>query len=237
MPAWRVRAAKIVATNKNSLTQVSLKFRSRSRAFHFDIHNSELPQLFQIFHFIGLCEFAEGSVESTLSFVEVIRAHSLSRQDIVRILSGIGQSFQLARQLPVENGRPMNDFSEHCLQLEREEEYLSLNTEMFKQKNRVRKEWQSVRSDYAVIFHAHELTACGDSFRNYKSCEKFSPQPRRLFVLICKSLCLPFRTCCVAAHLRLHLKRRQFRPRFQCRRMFQAEWIPDPYTLHDTWAW
>lgn len=115
MPAWWVSAAKIVAGREAKIQLRCLAFVTASLTFHLNIHDAKLAQLLQVVHLVLLSEFAESSVETTLAFIEVIRAHGLARDGLVGILRWVGEALQLARQFLVELRRSVDDFSENCL--------------------------------------------------------------------------------------------------------------------------
>lgn len=64
---------------------------------HLDIHDAKVPQLLQVCHLVALCELAEGTVEPSLPFVEVVRAHRLAGDCVIGVLIRVGQRLQLAR--------------------------------------------------------------------------------------------------------------------------------------------
>lgn len=71
-------------------------FKLFNFTFHLNIHNSKISQFLQVLHFIGFRELTESSIESSLAFIEIVRAHCFPADGVVRILSWVGKCLQLA---------------------------------------------------------------------------------------------------------------------------------------------
>lgn len=115
MPAWCVSAAKIVALGEIKKFRMWANPTLLQLTFHLNIYNAELTQLLQIIHLVGLCELAEGAIKASLALIEIVRAHRLARDGLVRILCRIGERLQFARKLSIQLRWSMNDFAENCL--------------------------------------------------------------------------------------------------------------------------
>lgn len=79
---------------------------------HLDIRHPVLVQRLQELHLVRLGVVAESPIEPSLPFVEVVRAHGLPRDRIVRIVR-ISQRLQLLHQSLVQLRRPAGHFSQY----------------------------------------------------------------------------------------------------------------------------
>lgn len=66
--------------------------RCEDGALHFDVNHAIIPQLLEVGHLVGFAELTEGTIQASLSLIEVVCALRLANEGVIGII-GAGQGF------------------------------------------------------------------------------------------------------------------------------------------------